>query len=274
MSDTLYTAEDVAEQVSFVETLLSGVSSQDEYSEAILRNQQMIMDSLLELGVESHGQPGTAFGNNMIQNIDNLPEGIVGTTTEEIPSGERGAALFSINGTKVEARVRMESGVDQNGVIVIKSDDNVARPAIGEETALAMLTGASAGGKFDTIRPNNYNVYETSDMDEAAGNGLIQLDPGDEKVFLDTGSLDDPGFLMAIGALDANAVEYRVQVDGDRNVGGYTNSPLGSINTPFSFIDEFGGAIPVLDRVQYVAQLPEGASSSVEIAGRAHLYQI
>jgi len=274
MADTFYSAEDIAEQVNLVEKLLSGLGPQDEYNEAIVRNQQMILDTLLEMKEGEYGQAGTAFGDGMIQNTDNLPVGLVGTSTEEIPSGEVGAALFSLNGSNIEARVRMESGVDENDVIVIKEENNVARPALGQQSALAMLTGAAAGGKFNPIQAERYRVYETSEMEAAGDNGLIQVDPGERVTFFDTGPLNDPGFLMAIGATDEMDVEYRVEVDGDRSVGGFTNSPLGSINTPFSFIDEFGGAIPVFDRVQYTAQIPRESNSSAELAARAHLYQL
>lgn len=274
MSDRFYSAEDIAEQVNFVEQLLSGLGPQDEYSEAIVKNQQMILDSLLELSEDGVGRGGTAFTDEMIENIDDLPIGIVGTTTEEIASGEKGYALFSINGTNVEAKVKMEGQVDENGVIVIDDEGNIARPAIGQESALAMLTGAAAGGKFDPIRPTSYRVFETSDMEASLDNGVIQISPGEREVFFDTGSLTSPGFLLAIGASDSQDVSYRVVVDGDRDVGGVTNSPLGTINTPFSFVNEFGGAIPVFDRVQYVASMPESAQSSAEIAARAHMYQL
>ena len=274
MSDRFYSAEDIAEQVNFVEQLLSGLGPQDEYSEAIVKNQQMILDSLLELSEDGVGRGGTAFTDDMIQNIDNLPIGIVGTTTEEIASGEKGYALFSINGTNVEAKVQMEGQVDENGVIVIDDEGNIARPAIGQESALAMLTGAAAGGKFDPIRPTSYRVFETSDMEEAGPGGTIQVNPGDRKVFFDSGDLNSPGFMLAVGAVDVKDVLFRLVVDGDRDVGGITNSPLGTINTPFSFVNEFGGAIPVFERVQYVAEIPEESNSSAELAARVHMYQL
>lgn len=122
------------------------------------------------------------------------------------------------------------------------------------------------------IRPGTYRVVETDALESDAVNddGTITLKPG-ETLDLARFSEQVPGRLLAVGATDAADVRYFVETDNQRKPGGVTNSPLGLLNDPFSFVQNYGAFIPFVNSVAYRARLPQNASSSVDLAARLHV---
>lgn len=120
-----------------------------------------------------------------------------------------------------------------------------------------------------TLFPNDYIVLETDDLDSVSSGGTVTLSPGETKTLVEyTGP--SPVSLMAVGATDAADTEYQLYIDNQRVVGGTTNSPLGTLNDPFSFIQMFDGAIPA-GTVEYRAHRRSSASGDADLAGRLHL---
>ena len=120
------------------------------------------------------------------------------------------------------------------------------------------------------INPNNYLIAETADLDDANDDGTITLEPGDTTPIVDV-DRDRPVAVLAVGANDVNDVRYQLYRDNSVVVGGTTNSPLGTLNSPFSFPNELGVSVPVEGRVQYRAHYPRDATGTVELAGRMHV---
>jgi len=275
MSGSILSQEDVEEQLSFLERFLSEAGPSDEYGDAILRNQAMILDGMLNGGNQS-GMGGFGGSSSLGQSAGDvdtsqIPRGVVGSSTEDIPNGERGEVLFNIDGTNYEATVEASSEIERNEVVTIVGEDNLARPSSGNEEALSLLTGAGAGGNNGLISADGYSVYETSDSDSANEDGTITVTPGKPTTLVSTGNMENGGLLLAVGATSSNDVQYFLQADGDKNIGGITDTPLGTINSPMSFPQVFGAVIPIREKVSYNAFIPEDEDTVADVAARLHV---
>lgn len=118
-------------------------------------------------------------------------------------------------------------------------------------------------------------VRETSDLEMANDDGSISLTPGDETAIVAHEPASDQGcFVLAVGASDEQNVSYGLRVDDNYWFGGRTESPLGSINDPFSFVDALGAMIPAVSNVEYVAVYDPTASGDIELAARLFVEEI
>jgi len=124
------------------------------------------------------------------------------------------------------------------------------------------------------LTAGSYVVAESADMKWANADGTVTVEPGDEVPLVRYDVEADAGMLLAVGATDEQDVRYRVEVDDNRTVGGKTESPLGVLNDPFSFVDKLGGAIPASRTLIYYAELDASASASVDLAARIHVEEV
>lgn len=130
------------------------------------------------------------------------------------------------------------------------------------------LKGQTADSRVGLLPAQSYITVETSDLDDANADGTITLHPGETKALVK--HTRQPKAVYAVGASDASDVEYGLLAD-KQPVGGTTNSPLGLINDPFSFVDQLGGAVPCNNRAEYKAHLDSSATGPVDLAARMHL---
>lgn len=148
-------------------------------------------------------------------------------------------------------------------------------------TGIGQLSGSSEqvdinrmGLPLRSISPRSYIVRETDDLDAAKDNGTVKLSPGETVELVAHEPQTAAALVTAIGANDEQDVVYWIEVDNTYTVGGQTNSPLGTINDPFSFVATLGGAIPVESYVAYKAGMPSTASGPVDMAGRLHVEEV
>lgn len=257
---------DVRENLSFLEKVTAHFSSSDDYKAAILNNQRVqtrILSQLVGTGMSQQVDPTNV-------DMDSLPDGLVGTSEDSIEKGDTGRAIFDIGGSKYEARVRAEGDIEKSETVVIHGDSNKVRPADNATNALSSMVGAGEGGRNAVISPDDIGIYETSDLDHANDLGSVVLDPGDKKVIASTDDITFGGYLLGAGAYNEADVEYSIRVDGEIGVGGWTNSPLGTINDPFWFADGMGGVIRFAERVDYMARYDESSTGQVELTARLH----
>lgn len=156
--------------------------------------------------------------------------------------------------------VRLLRQIAENTGKTLKSDKDI--------TQEITMEGESAESRVGLIPPKSYVTVETADMEYANDNGTVTLEPGDSVPLVE--HANHPKALYAVGATDIQDVEYTLMVD-DEIIGNRTNSPLGLVNDPFSFVESLGGAIPAEDQIAYVAHYDAGASGSVNLAARIHL---
>jgi hypothetical protein len=141
--------------------------------------------------------------------------------------------------------------------------------SVGGDT---IYKGQGPSAQSGILNPSSYAVYETDDLDSVSQGGTVTLSPGESKALVRAEPNTDDGLaVMAVGANDESDVRYKLKVDEKRVVGGETNSPLGLLNDPYSFVEKFGAVVPVERRIEYIATRPASASGSVDLAGRMHV---
>lgn len=258
--------DDVEQNLNFLEKLVSHFSSDDEYRAAMLNNQKVQTEILSDMaGV---GQSGNINPSDV--DITDLPTGLVGKAESSIAKGDKGRAVFDISGSKFQARIDATADIEEDGTVIITGPDNEARPSRGTSNALSLMVGSDGGALSGSITPRTYNVHESDELDHSNDVGAVVLEPGDEKVIVSTGGRNDTGSVLAIGATNQSDVTYRMVVDGEYNPGGTTNSPLGTVNEPFSFHRMFGSSLPFAEGVEYIAEYDSQASGEVEVVAVMH----
>nr|6H82_b Chain b, Uncharacterized protein [Haloarcula hispanica icosahedral virus 2] len=132
----------------------------------------------------------------------------------------------------------------------------------------------TADGRVGLVPVNSYVTLETDDLDTdehpVTDAGTVALEPGESAPIVRY-DLGQPAAVYAVGATDEANVEYELKVNNSKTVGGRTNSPLGVLNTPFSFVEKLGGAIPCETAATYWAHYSSDATGTVELAGRMHI---
>lgn len=277
MADNVVTPEQVQEGLNIAERALSHLDSSDEYKAAMLHNQALMTQTIASMGDDGASASRGPQGFD----LDNLPHGLAGKAADNLANEQKGTALFSLDGTPYATQVRAMADIDSNETIIVTGDDNNVKPAPGAAEAFGALVGTGAGTFGDDINIERYKAFETDDLPAAGypedivnSNGSITLSPGDELPIVSTGKLNQGGYVLGVGATDVSGVEYYLDVDGEYEVGGRTNSPLGTINSPFSFIKEFGATVPASSSAEYVAKYGEDESGDVELVGRLHVQRL
>jgi hypothetical protein len=277
MVDNIVTPEQVQESLNIVEKALGHMGPEDEYEAAMLKNQAIMTQAIASMSGSDIGLSGGPAGYDK----ENLPEYLAGKAIEAIPNESTGPAIFSIEGTPYVATIRASGDIASGETVIITSDGNVARPAPESSDAFDALVGSSSGAFSQNLDIRGYNIYETADLVEAGysedavnNDGSVTLEPGDEVPIASTGNLSNGCKLLAVGAVDETDVKYYIEIDGEQTFGGVTNSPLGTVNDPFSFAEEFGASVPVQQGVEYMASLSPNASSSVDLVSRIHVQEL
>lgn len=132
------------------------------------------------------------------------------------------------------------------------------------------LEGARIDQRIGVLPHNAIVITETADMDLESLNpdGTITIEPGDKRKIAEYREGDHG--VLAYGAVDEPDLVYWLEVDGTPVVGP-TRSPLGTINSPFSFVDVYGGAVPSEERTEVIVSRPDDATGSVDVAARLHV---
>lgn len=126
-------------------------------------------------------------------------------------------------------------------------------------------------GGLRVLSPSGFIITETSDLEESNDDGAVTLSPGEEQALVEYEARGDMGTaVLAVGANDVQDVEYGLRIDRSKVVGGKTESPLGTINSPFSFIDRLNAVVPANSTVEYVAWYDGGATGDVDLAARLY----
>jgi len=168
----------------------------------------------------------------------------------------------------------MDDRFDQMARSLQNIERAVANGAMGGSTTENVFSGRGVASQTGTLQPSKYVIRETDDLDGVSSGGTVTLSPGDTETIVDARARDSAMALLAVGANDATGVEYRLKVDDSRVVGGTTHAPLGVVNDPFSFVEEFGAVIPVEKYVEYEASYDSSQTGEVDIVGRLHVEQL
>jgi hypothetical protein len=129
---------------------------------------------------------------------------------------------------------------------------------------------AERWGGLRVLSPSGFIITETSDLPESNSDGTVTLSPGEGPVTIaEREARGDAGLaVLAVGANDEQDVQYGLRIDRSKIVGGATESPLGVLNDPFSFVDRLNAVVPANQTVEYVAWYDDTASGDVDLAAR------
>ena len=109
-------------------------------------------------------------------------------------------------------------------------------------------------------------VHETSIQSDSDDDGTVEVPPGEERDVV-RWDREAPIHLFALGTNDAPDLRFRLVVDEE--IIADTASPLGTINSPFSFADNYNGPIEADDMV--AIRVENEGNSSRQMAGRLHM---
>lgn len=120
------------ESRNLLERISAAVSPEDDILEAVLQNQRIIIDTLQRVqGVDP----------------DNLPRGLAGITLEEIKGGNKGKAIFDVDGKRIIATVNPGSKTGKREPVIVDGSGN---SVIGTNRASKddiEKTGVALGGR-------------------------------------------------------------------------------------------------------------------------------
>lgn len=126
------------------------------------------------------------------------------------------------------------------------------------------------------VDAGRYIVEESNDLpqEEKNLNGTVTVPAGEMRTLAEYDVARGSGIhVHAVGATDAQGLEYALFVDERVIAGTWTQSPLGTVTNPFSFNEYLGGYIAADQAVELKARNTNDGGS-VDLAGRIHLEQV
>lgn len=163
-------------------------------------------------------------------------------------------------------------GMSDNSDAVIELLAQIAENTSGSRdtntTQDVTVEGSEINKRQGVIPHGSVRVIETSDLDDANDDGTITLSPGEKATLVEYRGSASATY--AVGATDVAGVVYWLEVDGNPVIGP-TNGPLGTVPEPFSFIQNYGGAVPSSNRVAYKALYPDDQTGQIDLSSRIHL---
>lgn len=115
-------------------------------------------------------------------------------------------------------------------------------------------------------RLSSFTVVETSQMPFSDPDGTVTLDPGESGRLVEWEATGDQQIVLGIGATDRSNTAYRMVTENETKF--ITYSPLGMLNSPFSFKSELGFAFPAGRMVSYEAVVSDQATEAKQFAAR------
>lgn len=156
--------------------------------------------------------------------------------------------------------------------IIAQNTGGIGDVTVQEGDELTEIDAPGAGGSVGVLDPGRYRLYETDDLPDSNEDGTVTLQPGQSRPIVEYEAHAAQGVnLLAVGANDEPDVTYGLIIDNDLPVGGRTNSPLGLVNEPFSFVQKYNAVIPASQKVEYWAYHDPEAEGNVDLVGRLHV---
>lgn len=208
MSGAPLTNDDVRDQLSVVERLLSNATSDDEYMAAMLRNQELMFSVLAS--------------DTTVFDTENLPNGIAGLAVEPMDPREPGLAVFDLNGAKRIIQVTPSAEIASNDVVFINGDNNEVAPAQTVDEGQLLGIGSNAGSR-----------QATAISQETTGDP-ITLAPG-ESAPLVNANIESGGLWIETGTSAQDNTKYQYEVDGNEVFDEPLDTPLGLFNDVYRY---------------------------------------
>jgi len=201
--------DDVEREINLLEQAIAYASSQDEYMEAMLRNQKLLAQVIAQ-------DSDTIAGDITVRT---LPANTAGIALERIPSDNKGLILFDVKGYKSVLRARADGNIQSNEVVTVTGEmDKVEPQSRVDPTKMSFgSTGASSG---------SYQRVETQED--------VTINPGGEETVLEIDD-DTGGGIVEVGTNDQTYSRYDYLVNGESILESPIKEPLGLYNSPYRF---------------------------------------
>jgi hypothetical protein len=242
MSGATIGNEDVREQLSVVEQLLSNATSDDEYMAAMLRNQELMFNVL--------SSDTTAYDTS------NLPDGIAGLAVEPMDSQEPGLAVFDINGAKRIIQVTPSAEIDTNDVVFINGENNEVAPARSVDEGQLLGIGSNAGSR------------EANAISQDTTGSPVTLGPGDSATLVEA-DLDAGGLWIETGTSAQDNTKYQYEVDGNEIFDEPLDTPLGLFNSVYRYPQP----LKARSQIEVKALRLESASGVADYVSKIRYYE-
>jgi hypothetical protein len=208
------TIEDVEQEISLVESLMEGLSSDDEFLQAILHNSRM-MGMVLGQMVEG-SDPNLGFDRM------DMPDGYVGIAIEDITSGSTGGSIFSANGSNIFTTITAGEKINEGDVVVVTGDSNKATRLTEVDDSYLSI------GKIE------YSGVGSAGFDVIESESDVTIQPGETKTVL-SADFNSQTFWWETGTNDETYSTYEYLVDGDNLLDQSNSQPLGLYNDMYRF---------------------------------------
>lgn len=126
--------------------------------------------------------------------------------------------------------------------------------------------------EHDGMTHTEFRVVETADLpdDETTAQGTVEVADGERATVLRFRTPADRLKLHGFGMNDELDCEYQIHVDGE--LSSSTESPLGTLDSPFSFEDVYGRAVSMTEGFEL--KVINNSGGTVEFAARAFLREV
>lgn len=146
------TIEDVESELNSLERLANALSGQDDFTRALIQNQQMLLRMMYEQ--QQGALPGETTRTGEI--IQAVPIRAVGTANEKINENDSGRATFQVRGTVFRTTINAEEDIAPGDTIEIVGPNNaVKRVPSTPDTVSVQVAGAL------NLTNNQYFVTES-----------------------------------------------------------------------------------------------------------------
>lgn len=129
-------------------------------------------------------------------------------------------------------------------------------------------TSVTYEGNVQTLGLGEFVVAETDDLEASNADGSLTVPADGVHALVRHRAEGEGAALLSLGASDAAETEFAIRADGDI-IGGWTQSPLGTIVNPFSLVNQLNAVIAADGSLEYVARRTDDAAGGVDLAGRA-----
>lgn len=249
------TVKEIRDELNIIEQVLAGADSSDEYLEAIVRNQNLMIELQSEIAASQEGSNVVQGGDNIVNEqgdqinaeslfgeIGQILPGTAGIAVSDVKSGETGQFLYNQNGRNAISGVRAGKEIEEGQVSVYSGQDGKIYPVNDiEQNDLSM------GAVSDSLKDSSSFGYFESDEETV-------IAPGASDVVLEA-NIGSLGGVYRVGTTDANYSQYQYLVDGEPILDEPSSQPLGLYNDMF----EFPNPIKVSGTFEVLVQREESA---------------
>lgn len=202
--------DEVKEHLNFIEKLVDGADSSDEYFEAMIRN-QAVMISLLEGGGSNVPEVGS-FG---------VPADTAGIAIQGASEGDYAEFLYKADGRTVIGDFEVESDINSGEVAKVTEDGSLQPKTNVDQGDLDFGNIAT-----QSTGPNGFTYIDTEQNVEVA--------PGTTEVVIEE-SFSENVSLSMVGTNDETHTVYEYFVDDEPLISDPIPKPLGLYNNMFEF---------------------------------------